>query len=44
MAVESLVFAPFFATHGGILFKLMAKCAFLENFDLIIYFSKINPK
>jgi Na+/H+-translocating membrane pyrophosphatase len=22
MAVESLVFAPFFATHGGILFKL----------------------
>lgn len=21
MAVESLVFAPFFATHGGVLFK-----------------------
>ena len=23
MAVESLVFAPFFATHGGILFKYL---------------------
>lgn len=23
MAVESLVFAPFFATHGGLLFKLL---------------------
>lgn len=22
MAVESLVFAPFFATHGGLLFKI----------------------
>jgi Na+/H+-translocating membrane pyrophosphatase len=22
MAVESLVFAPFFATHGGLIFKL----------------------
>lgn len=23
MAVESLVFAPFFATHGGLLFKIL---------------------
>ncbi|XP_024032255.1 pyrophosphate-energized vacuolar membrane proton pump-like, partial [Morus notabilis] len=23
MAVESLVFAPFFATHGGLIFKLL---------------------